>query len=43
MRTLVVSTLALLLAAVGIAVAPQAHASDAFTVTTLHFLSLIHI
>lgn len=37
MRTLVVSTLALLLAAVGIAVAPQAHASDAFTVTTLHF------
>lgn len=37
MRTLVVSTLALLIVAVGIVVAPQAHAADAFTVTTLHF------
>lgn len=37
MRTLVVNTLALLVVAVGIVVAPQAHAADAFTVTTLHF------
>ena len=36
-RSLVVSTLAVLLGAVGAVMAPPAHASDSVTVTTLHF------